>query len=206
LVPLAVTSTNAALRRMGPLAWRRLHLLAWPATLAAAIHYMMVVKAWPLQPMVYLGIVLALIVLRLARIRRVSRRWTGMDWRSLRTGSRIYHEVSKGWGSRDIFGLCEEKWPSDEIFLLRLLAVLARSCLTETEAPEGAEVRVAGLGAATHWSGWQDGMDGRVGPVRVGLVRLFFVLLLSALWHWWMMKGYAGGLVVSATIVCISAQ
>lgn len=73
LVPLALTSTNAALRRMGATAWRRLHLLAWPATLAAAIHYMMVVKAWPPQPMVYLGLVVALIVLRLARIRRVAR-------------------------------------------------------------------------------------------------------------------------------------
>jgi methionine sulfoxide reductase heme-binding subunit len=73
LVPLAVTSTDSALRRMGAAAWRRLHLLAWPATLAGAIHYMMVVKAWPPQPMVYLGLVLFLLVLRLARIRWVTR-------------------------------------------------------------------------------------------------------------------------------------
>ena len=72
LVPLAVTSTDSALRRMGAAAWRRLHLLAWPATLAGAIHYMMVVKAWPLQPMVYLAVVAALIGLRLTRIRRRS--------------------------------------------------------------------------------------------------------------------------------------
>jgi methionine sulfoxide reductase heme-binding subunit len=72
LVPLAVTSTDSALRRMGAAAWRRLHLLAWPATLAGAIHYMMVVKAWPLQPIVFLAIVVALIGLRLARIRRRS--------------------------------------------------------------------------------------------------------------------------------------
>lgn len=70
LVPLAATSTDSALRRMGAAAWRRLHLLAWPATLAAAIHYMMVVKAWPLQPMVYLALVLGLLGARFARMWR----------------------------------------------------------------------------------------------------------------------------------------
>ena len=70
LVPLAATSTNGAIRRMGGAAWRRLHLLAWPATIAGALHYLMVVKAWPPEPIVYLGIVLGLVVLRLGRIRR----------------------------------------------------------------------------------------------------------------------------------------
>ncbi len=72
LVPLALTSTDSAIRRMGAAGWRRLHLLAWPATLAGAIHYMMVVKAWPPQPMVYLAIVLGLLALRLLRLRRAS--------------------------------------------------------------------------------------------------------------------------------------
>lgn len=70
LVPLVATSTDLAVRQMGAATWRRLHLLAWPATLAGAIHYMMVVKAWPLQPIVYLVLVAVLIALRLARIRR----------------------------------------------------------------------------------------------------------------------------------------
>lgn len=70
LVPLALTSTDGAIRRMGAAAWRRLHLLAWPATLAGALHYMLVVKAWPPEPMVYLAIVTGLLLLRLGRIRR----------------------------------------------------------------------------------------------------------------------------------------
>lgn len=61
LVPLALTSRDAVIRRMGAMRWRRLHQLALPATLAAAIHYMMVVKAWPTQPIVYLVLVLALV-------------------------------------------------------------------------------------------------------------------------------------------------
>lgn len=69
LVPLAATSNDAALRRMGAAAWRRLHWLTYPAALAASVHYVMVVKAWPLEPFLYLGAILALLALRLRRRR-----------------------------------------------------------------------------------------------------------------------------------------
>jgi sulfoxide reductase heme-binding subunit YedZ len=65
LLPLALTSTDAALRRMGPEAWRRLHRLAYAATLAGAIHYLLLVRGWPLEPFLYLGAILLLLVLRL---------------------------------------------------------------------------------------------------------------------------------------------
>lgn len=67
LVPLAATSNRAAIRRLGAVAWNRLHMLAYPATLAAAVHFMMAVKAWPLEPMIYLAVILVLCVARLAR-------------------------------------------------------------------------------------------------------------------------------------------
>ena len=65
LVPLALTSTDSALRRMGPVAWRRLHRLTYVAALAGAIHYLMLVKVWEPAPMLYLGLILALLGLRL---------------------------------------------------------------------------------------------------------------------------------------------
>lgn len=64
LLPLAATSSDSALRRMGAVAWRRLHLLTYPAVLAGALHYVMLVKAWPREPLVYLGLVLALLAIR----------------------------------------------------------------------------------------------------------------------------------------------
>lgn len=70
LIPLAWTSTDAAMRRMGPVAWRRLHRLAYVATLLGGLHYLMVVKAWPPQPIVYLGLILAILSLRLIWLRR----------------------------------------------------------------------------------------------------------------------------------------
>lgn len=80
LIPLAVTSNNAAIRRMGA-GWRRLHRLAYPAGVLGAIHYLMVVKAWPLQPQVYLGLMLGLLALRIVPKRQ---------------NQRVAHEKSKG--------------------------------------------------------------------------------------------------------------
>jgi methionine sulfoxide reductase heme-binding subunit len=64
LVPLAITSNNLSVRRMGAPAWQKLHKLTYVAALAGAIHYMMLVKAWPTEPMLYLGAVVALLAVR----------------------------------------------------------------------------------------------------------------------------------------------
>ncbi|MFN3938170.1 MAG: protein-methionine-sulfoxide reductase heme-binding subunit MsrQ [Gemmobacter sp.] len=65
LLPLALTSTDAAIRRMGPAAWRRLHQLVYAAALAGAIHFVMVQKGWPLEPLIYAALVLVLLAVRL---------------------------------------------------------------------------------------------------------------------------------------------
>lgn len=64
MLPLALTSTDSAIRRMGGAAWRRLHRLVYLAALAAAAHYVLLVKAWPTEPLVYAGVVFALLALR----------------------------------------------------------------------------------------------------------------------------------------------
>jgi methionine sulfoxide reductase heme-binding subunit len=64
LVPLAVTSNNASIRRLGS-AWGRLHKLVYVAVAAAALHFIMLVKAWPPEPLIYAGIVAVLLGYRL---------------------------------------------------------------------------------------------------------------------------------------------
>lgn len=66
LVPLALTSTDSAMRRMGAAAWRRLHLLTYPAAILGAGHYLLVVKSWPIEPILYLIGACALVGLRFA--------------------------------------------------------------------------------------------------------------------------------------------
>jgi sulfoxide reductase heme-binding subunit YedZ len=64
LVPLAVTSNNVTIRRLGSRAWQRLHRLVYVATAAAAIHFLMLVKTWPGEPIIYAGLVATLLLFR----------------------------------------------------------------------------------------------------------------------------------------------
>jgi sulfoxide reductase heme-binding subunit YedZ len=66
LVPLAATSNAAAIRRMGGKAWAKLHRLVYIAALAAAAHFLLIVKSWPAEPLVYAGLTAVILLLRLA--------------------------------------------------------------------------------------------------------------------------------------------
>lgn len=65
MLPLAVTSTNAAIRRMGPRGWGRLHKLMYGIVAAGALHFVLLVKVITAEPVIYAGIVLALLAVRL---------------------------------------------------------------------------------------------------------------------------------------------
>jgi sulfoxide reductase heme-binding subunit YedZ len=65
LVPLAATSNAPMIRRLGGRRWQALHRLAYLAAAAAALHFIMLVKAWPAEPLVYAAIVAALLLFRL---------------------------------------------------------------------------------------------------------------------------------------------
>ena len=64
LIPLALTSNAAAVRRLGAETWRRLHWLAYPATVLGAVHFVWLVKGIQLEPLIYLAVILALLALR----------------------------------------------------------------------------------------------------------------------------------------------
>jgi sulfoxide reductase heme-binding subunit YedZ len=65
LVPLAVTSNGRMIRRLGGAAWQRLHRFVYIAAAAAALHFIMLVKAWPPEPLIYAGLVALLLLFRL---------------------------------------------------------------------------------------------------------------------------------------------
>jgi sulfoxide reductase heme-binding subunit YedZ len=76
LVPLAVTSTNAAVRRMGFPAWKRLHRLAYVAAALGVIHFVWRVKKDATEPFIYgavLAVLLGIRVVEAVRKRRQSR-------------------------------------------------------------------------------------------------------------------------------------
>lgn len=67
LLPLAVTSTRAMVRRLGGQRWRRIHWAVYPAACAGVVHYYLLVKAdttYPLGFGLAIGLLLAYRLLR----------------------------------------------------------------------------------------------------------------------------------------------
>ncbi len=64
LVPLAATSTNAMIRRLGGRRWQRLHRLIYPAALLAVLHFTWMVKVDITEPALYGALVAILLGLR----------------------------------------------------------------------------------------------------------------------------------------------
>lgn len=60
-LPLAATSTDGMMRRLGGRAWRRLHKLVYAASIAAILHFLWLVKADLTEPAIY-GAILALLL------------------------------------------------------------------------------------------------------------------------------------------------
>lgn len=65
LVPLAITSNNTMIRRLGGAAWQRLHRLVYVAAVAGAIHFLWLVKSWTFEPLFYAVAVTVLLLFRL---------------------------------------------------------------------------------------------------------------------------------------------
>ena len=83
LIPLALTSNNAAVRWMGGSAWQRLHRLVYVIAICGVIHYWWLVKKDLTQPMIYASVLAVLLAIRVVFLvrRRASDR--GQD---IRTG------------------------------------------------------------------------------------------------------------------------
>lgn len=74
LIPLALTSTNAAVRKLGAARWQKLHRLIYVIAICGVIHYWWLVKKDVTQPMIYAGVLAVLLAFRaVALVRNRSR-------------------------------------------------------------------------------------------------------------------------------------
>lgn len=64
MIPLAITSNNRSLRKMGPKRWRNWHKLTYPAAVLGALHYVMLAKGFQIEPLVYLSVTVLLLAAR----------------------------------------------------------------------------------------------------------------------------------------------
>jgi sulfoxide reductase heme-binding subunit YedZ len=65
-VPLAFTSTQKSIKRLGGKRWNRLHKLAYVAAFGGVIHYYMLVKADTREPIAFGVVVAVLLAYRVA--------------------------------------------------------------------------------------------------------------------------------------------
>ena len=70
LLPLAATSTNAMVRRLGGRNWRNLHRLAYLIAGLGVLHFLWLVKADLREPLAYAAVYALLMVLRLPSLAR----------------------------------------------------------------------------------------------------------------------------------------
>jgi sulfoxide reductase heme-binding subunit YedZ len=66
LIPLAVTSTNKMMKRLGK-RWKKLHQLVYLIGTLGVLHYLWLVKADVREPLIYGAVLVALLVMRLPR-------------------------------------------------------------------------------------------------------------------------------------------
>lgn len=93
MLPLAVTSTDVMIRRLGAKRWKLLHQLAYLAAIAGALHFYMLVKADTTRPLVVAGLLGMLFANRIgAHYRRLLR-----DSRQLRSAAPPALSKPKSW-------------------------------------------------------------------------------------------------------------
>jgi sulfoxide reductase heme-binding subunit YedZ len=66
MIPLAVTSTKNAIRRLGR-RWKRLHRLVWAVAALGTVHFLWAVKKDIREPLIYAGIFVVLLLLRIPK-------------------------------------------------------------------------------------------------------------------------------------------
>lgn len=72
MIPLAVTSNNLSVRKMGAMAWRKLHKLTYLAAVLGAVHYLWLVRGFQLEPIIYLVVIVGLLALRAQKTRKAA--------------------------------------------------------------------------------------------------------------------------------------
>jgi sulfoxide reductase heme-binding subunit YedZ len=74
MVPLALTSTKASVRRLGFARWTRLHRLVYPAAVLAVVHFIWRVKADLREPLIYAAVLSVPLLFRVVAAARGSAR------------------------------------------------------------------------------------------------------------------------------------
>ena len=66
MIPVAVTSNNLSVRKLGPKRWKRIHQLTYACAVLGGLHFVMLAKGFQLEPLIYMAAILALLATRMS--------------------------------------------------------------------------------------------------------------------------------------------
>lgn len=69
MIPLAITSNNWSVKRLGA-RWRRLHQLTYVVAILGGVHFIMIAKGIQLEPLIYMAVILGLLAYRVPSLRK----------------------------------------------------------------------------------------------------------------------------------------
>ncbi len=93
MAPLAITSTDTMVSRLGAKRWKRLHRLAYPAAIAGVVHFYMLVKSDTTRPFVFAIVLGLFLATRLVPERKKKARAKRNFWSGELVLSRITQET-----------------------------------------------------------------------------------------------------------------
>ncbi|MDP4991637.1 MAG: protein-methionine-sulfoxide reductase heme-binding subunit MsrQ [Marivita lacus] len=64
MLPLALTSNNWSLRWLGSGTWRKLHMLVYPIAILGSLHFLLLVKGFQWEPILYAAVIAVLLLSR----------------------------------------------------------------------------------------------------------------------------------------------
>jgi sulfoxide reductase heme-binding subunit YedZ len=70
MLPLAITSNNWSIRKLGPMKWNKLHKLVYLAGIGAVMHFLLLTKTWEVEPAIYALILFGLLTHRVLKLRK----------------------------------------------------------------------------------------------------------------------------------------
>nr|WP_300312541.1 protein-methionine-sulfoxide reductase heme-binding subunit MsrQ [Halomonas sp.] len=73
MIPLALTSNDRAVRRLGGKRWLKLHRLTYIAVLLGGLHYVWLVRTWEAEPLIYMAVIVMLLAARVPWQRYMTR-------------------------------------------------------------------------------------------------------------------------------------
>ena len=71
MVPLVLTSNNLAVRKLGAATWRKLHKITYGIVLLGALHFLLLVKGFQWEPILYTVAIVLLLLARWAPLKKL---------------------------------------------------------------------------------------------------------------------------------------